>query len=124
MDDGNSNKKVKGTKKCVIKRVLKFNDYEYYLLNNQIILKSQLTFKSDRHDLYSQRVNKIALGSNGNKRLQTFDRMKSCPFGASVGKVCKIELIKNRLILIIIHMKIKQSTIQSGHIFQIIHTEY
>ena len=26
MDDGNSDKKAKGTKKCVIKRVLKFND--------------------------------------------------------------------------------------------------
>ena len=28
MDDGNSDKKAKGTKKCVIKRVLKFNDYK------------------------------------------------------------------------------------------------
>ena len=28
MDDGNSDKKAKGTKKCVIKRRLKFNDYK------------------------------------------------------------------------------------------------
>ena len=28
MDDGNTDKKAKGTKKCVIKRVLKFNDYK------------------------------------------------------------------------------------------------
>ena len=28
MDDGSSDKKAKGTKKCVIKRVLKFNDYK------------------------------------------------------------------------------------------------
>ena len=27
MDDGGSDKKTKGTKKCVIKRRLKFNDY-------------------------------------------------------------------------------------------------
>ena len=33
MDDGNNDKKAKG-KKCVIKRILKFNDYENYLLNN------------------------------------------------------------------------------------------
>ena len=26
MDDGNKDKKAKGTRKCVIKRVLKFND--------------------------------------------------------------------------------------------------
>ena len=28
MDDGNSDKRTKGTKKCVIKRILKFNDYK------------------------------------------------------------------------------------------------
>ena len=39
-DDGGSDKKAKGTKKCVIKRRLKFNDYKYCLLNNKIILKS------------------------------------------------------------------------------------
>ena len=38
MNDGNSDKKAKGTKKCVIKRILKFNDYKDSLLNNQIIL--------------------------------------------------------------------------------------
>ena len=39
MDDGNSDKKAKGTKKCVTKRRLKFNDYKDCLLNNKIILK-------------------------------------------------------------------------------------
>ena len=28
MSDGNSDKKAKGTKKCVMKRRLKFNDYK------------------------------------------------------------------------------------------------
>ena len=41
MDDGKNDKKAKGAKKCVIKRRLKFNDYKDYLLNNEIILKSQ-----------------------------------------------------------------------------------
>ena len=36
MDDGWSDKKAKGTKKCVIKRRLKFNDYKDCLLNNEI----------------------------------------------------------------------------------------
>ena len=39
MDNGNSHKKAKETKKSVIKRVLKFNDYKDCLLNNEIILK-------------------------------------------------------------------------------------
>ena len=45
IDYGNNDKKAKGTKKCVIKRILKFNDYKYCLLNNEIILKSQQRFK-------------------------------------------------------------------------------
>ena len=44
MDDGNSDKKKKGTKEFVIKRVLKFNHYKDCLLNNEIILKSQQRF--------------------------------------------------------------------------------
>ena len=54
MDDGGSDKKAKGTKKCVIKRRLKFNDYKDCLLNNEIILKSQQRFKSERHDVYTE----------------------------------------------------------------------
>ena len=41
LDDGNSDKEAKGTKKCVIKRGLESNDYKDFLLNNEIILKSQ-----------------------------------------------------------------------------------
>ena len=40
-DDCEEDKKSKGTKKCVIKRRLKFNDYKDCLLNNQTVLKSQ-----------------------------------------------------------------------------------
>ena len=41
MDDGNNNKKAKGTNKCVIKRILKFNNYKDCLFKNKLILKSQ-----------------------------------------------------------------------------------
>ena len=95
MDDGGGDKKAKGTKKCVIKRRLKFSDYKDCLLNNEIILKSQQRFKSERHDVYTEKINKISLNSNDDKRLQTFDRITSYPYGASAGKVCKTELLSN-----------------------------
>ena len=47
MDDDSEAKKAKGTKKCVIKRMLKFPDYKDCVLNNKIILKLQQRFKSD-----------------------------------------------------------------------------
>ena len=92
-DDCEEDKKAKGTKKCVIKRRLKFNDYKDCLLNNQIVLKSQQRFKNERHDVYTEEINKIALSSNDDKRLQTFDRITSYPYGTSAGKVCKTELL-------------------------------
>ena len=49
-----SNKKANRTKKIVIKRRLKFNDYKDCLLNNEIILKSQKRFKIEAHNLYTE----------------------------------------------------------------------
>ena len=92
-DDGNSDKKAKGTKKCVIKRILKFNDYKDCLLKNGIILKSHQRLKNKAHNVYTEEINKISLRSNDDKRLQTFDRITSYPYGASGGKVCKTEIL-------------------------------
>ena len=81
IDDGNGYKKVKETKKCVIKRGLRFNDYKNFLLNNEIILKSQERFQSE---VYTEEINKIALSSNDDKRLQNFDRIRSRSYGIMV----------------------------------------
>ena len=75
IDDGNSDKKAKGTKKCVIKQRLKFNGYRNCLLNNEIVLNSQQRFKSQAHNAYTEEIKKIALNSNNDERLQTFDRI-------------------------------------------------
>ena len=75
------------------KAKLEFNDYKDCLLNNETILKSQQRFKSERHDVYTEEINKIALSRNDDKRLQTFDRTPSYPYGTSAGKVCKTELL-------------------------------
>ena len=71
----------------------KFSDYKDCLLNNEIMLKSQQRFKSEKHDVYTEEVNKIALSSNDDKRLQSFDKITSYSYGTSAGKVCKTELL-------------------------------
>ena len=80
-DDCKEDKKAKGTKKCVIKRELKFNNYKDCLLNDKVVLKSQQRFKSERHDVYTENVNKIALSTNDDKRLITLDKITSYPYG-------------------------------------------
>ena len=47
------------TKKCVIKRMIKFDDYKNCLLNDEIVLKPQQRFKSKEHDVYTENINKI-----------------------------------------------------------------
>ena len=84
MDDDSEYKKVKGRKKCVIKRILKFNDYKDCLLNNKTILISQQRCKSETHCVYSKEINEIALSSNDDKRLKILDKITSYPYGTSV----------------------------------------
>ena len=48
-----------------------FENYEYCLFNDNIILKSQQRFKSDCHNVYTEQISKIALRSNDDRRLQT-----------------------------------------------------
>ena len=38
-DDDNNDKKAKGTKRCVIKRIIDFNGYKGFLVKNEIKLK-------------------------------------------------------------------------------------
>ena len=57
------------------------------------MLRSQLRFKNDHHDVYTEEVNKIALSSNDDKRLQTFYRVTSYPYGKNAFKVCESEML-------------------------------
>ena len=40
-DDGNDHKKAKGTKKCVIKQKLMFQNFKNFLFNNKTVCRSQ-----------------------------------------------------------------------------------
>ena len=73
-DYGNDHKKAKGTKKCVIKQKLMFQNFKDCLFNNKTVYRSQ---KSYNHDVYTEEVNKIALRSNDDKRLKTFDGIET-----------------------------------------------
>ena len=86
-DDGKEDKKAKGTKKCEIKRMIKFNDYKNCLLKDEMILKSQQRFISKKHDVYTENINKIALSNNDDKRIVSSDKITSYPYGYE-GKKC------------------------------------
>ena len=80
-DDGKEDKKTKRTKKCIIKKMIKFNDYKKCLLNDELILKSQQRFISKKHDVYTENINKIALSNNDDKRIVSSNKISSYPYG-------------------------------------------
>ena len=51
--DDKEEKKAKGTKKCVIKKKIKLDDYRACFFNNNPVLRSQEVFKSEFHDVYN-----------------------------------------------------------------------
>ena len=80
-DDGKEDKKAKGTKNCVIKKMIKFNDYKKYLLNDEVILKSQQRFISKKHDVYTENINKIALSNDDDKRIISSNKITNYRYG-------------------------------------------
>ena len=59
-------------------------------------MRAQMRFKSDHHDIYTEKVNQIALNYTDDKRLQTFNGIITYPFGTNAFKVCKIETLTKR----------------------------
>ena len=97
LDDDVEKKKAKGNKKCVVEREIIFKNYMDSLFNNQIIIRSQQRFKSNHHNVCTEEVNKVALSSNDDKRMQTFDKITTFPYGTNVFKICENEmLLKNK----------------------------
>ena len=64
------------------------------LFNDKVIIRSQQRFRSDHHRVYNEKVNKII---NDNRRIQTFDKVTTFPYGTNAFKVCESEMLsKNK----------------------------
>ena len=79
-------KKAKGTKKCIINKMLSFNDYKNSLFNNVKVLRSQQRFKSENHIVHTENINKITLSCNDDKRFVGTDGIESYPYGSVLKK--------------------------------------
>ena len=67
---GNSEpKKCKGIKKCVVKKTISFVDYKKCLFSGEQSHRSQLLFRSRKHDVKTLEVNKLALSRGDDKRI-------------------------------------------------------
>ena len=80
-DYDNNHKKAKGTKKCVIKQKLMFQNFKDCIRNNKNVYRSKQRFRSYNHDVYTEEVNKTALSANDDKRIQRYNKITTYPYG-------------------------------------------
>ena len=70
---GNSQpKKCKGIKKCVVKKTISFDDYKACLSGEERNHRSQLQFRSCKHEVKTLEVNKLALSREDDKRITIY----------------------------------------------------
>ena len=98
-DNDKIDKRVKGIKRCVRDKVLKFQNYIDALLLNKTIIAKQQRFKSDHHTITTEEINKIALSRKDDKRIQSFDGIHTYPIGIDNDLLNELEtIIKNKRI--------------------------
>ena len=77
-----------------------FKNYKNCLLNNKNVYRSQQRFKSYNHDVYTEEVNKIALSSNDDTRLQTYDKITTYPYETNAFKVFESEMLNDNKVIL------------------------
>ena len=80
-DNDQIDKKTKRTKKCIIRKMIKFDHYKKCLLNAKVILKSQQRLISTKQDVSIKDVNKKALSNDDDKRIVSSNKITSYPYG-------------------------------------------
>ena len=80
-------RKAKGVKKYVIKKSLSFDDYKKCLFTEEEVMKEMNILRSQKHEIFSMKVNKVALSANDDKRL-------ICPNKIDTLALRRIKIIK------------------------------
>ena len=62
-------KKCKGIKKCVVKKTISFDSYKKCLFSGEQTHRSQLLFRSRKHEVKTLEVNKLGLSREDDKRI-------------------------------------------------------
>ena len=69
-------------------------NHKEFIKNNKLILKAQQRFKSERHNVFTEEINKTALSSNHYKKMQSIDLIETYAYGTSNDLVSEKEVIK------------------------------
>ena len=77
----NTTKKLKGVKKHALRRRITFNDYKECLMNSTEKYTTMQTIRSNKHEIYSSKLNKLALSPHDEKRFICEDGISTYAWG-------------------------------------------
>ena len=80
VEDEKELKKCKGIKKNVVKKSIDFDDYVKCLFSGEKEMRKMNIIRSEKHDIYSKEVNKIALSNQDDKRQVLEDKIHTLAF--------------------------------------------
>ena len=78
---GNGGKKCKGAKKAVVKKGITLEDYKKCVFNQQSKGITQLCFTTHDHEMFTEKINKVALSPKDDKRVILSDGIRMLPIG-------------------------------------------
>jgi hypothetical protein len=79
-EDGKEEKKCKGVKKTTIKRI-SFNNYKECLFSGEKQWRGMNVFRSRLHEIYTERIVKVALSAGEDKRIICEDGIHTMAIG-------------------------------------------
>ena len=78
---GNGGKKCKGAKKAVVKKGITLEDYKNCVFNLQSKSVVQLCFRTHDHEMFTEKMSKVALSPKDDKRVILSDGTHTVPHG-------------------------------------------
>ena len=58
-----------------------------FIKTNKLILKAEQRFRSEKHNVFTEEINKIALSSNDDKNMKSIDSIKTYAYGKKKDQV-------------------------------------
>ena len=79
--DIKEDKRCKGIEKCMVNKMISFDDYKNCLLSRKSVNRAQLIFGSNQHRINTVRVNKVALNRDDDKQIVKKDWISTLACG-------------------------------------------
>jgi len=80
-DDNKEHKKCKGVKKSVVDKQINLSDYTHTLFSKDPKIIQQNVFRSYKHQLFTEKVSKVALSANDDKTFILDNNVETLTFG-------------------------------------------